>query len=53
MYSQVEAPHPFLPVCTPLQPVVCIISTKFFTAVYIVERLVLQAIYVVNKKISL
>ena len=30
---------------------VCIFFTLFFTAVYIVERLVLQTIYVLNKEI--
>ena len=35
----------------PLLPTVCIFFTLFFTAIYIVERLVLQTIYVLNKVI--
>ena len=35
----------------PLHPEVCIFFPLFFTEVYIVERLVLQIIYVLNKEI--
>ena len=34
-----------------LYSVICICFTQFFTVVHIVERLVLQKIYVVNKEI--
>ena len=38
-------------VSAPFQRGACIFFTPFFTGVYIVERLVLQTIYVLNKEI--
>jgi hypothetical protein len=35
----------------PLQAAACIFFTPFFTSPYIVERLVFQTIYVLNKEI--
>ena len=40
--------HFLLNVHAPLKPTVCKFFTVFFTAVYIVDRLVLQTIYVLN-----
>ena len=38
-------------VCAPLKAAACIFLTPFFTTIYIVDRLVLQTIYLVKKEI--